>query len=52
MWKRQVPIVTISRSGLHIAAKRLKWHWHEAPILAVFDLLTILKPIPRNTFIV
>ena len=41
----------ISRSELHIAAKRLKWHWHEAPILAVFDLLTILKPIPRNTFI-
>jgi hypothetical protein len=41
----------LSRSELHIATKQLAWHWHEAPILAVLDLLTILKPIPRNTFI-
>jgi hypothetical protein len=41
----------LSRSELHIAAQRMGWHWHEAPILAVFDLLTILKPLPRNTFI-
>ena len=41
----------LSRSELHIAAKQLKWYWHEAPFLAVFDLLTILKPISRNTFI-
>jgi len=42
----------IARSELHIAAKRLGWHWHEAPVLAVLDLLTILKPVPRNAFIV
>lgn len=41
----------LSRSELHIAAQRMGWHWHEAPVLAVFDLLTILKPVPRNTFI-
>ena len=41
----------LSRSELHIASKRLGWHWHEAPILAVLDLLSILKPIPRSTFI-
>ncbi len=41
----------LSRAELHIAAKRLGWHWHEAPILAVLDLLTILKPVPRKTFI-
>ncbi len=41
----------LSRSELHRAAKQLEWHWHEAPTLAVLDLLTILKPIPKNTFI-
>ena len=41
----------LSRSELHRAAKQLGWHWHEAPTLAVLDLLTILKPIPKNTFI-
>ena len=41
----------LSRSELHVAAKRLGWHWREAPILAVLDLLTILKPLPRRTFI-
>ena len=41
----------LSRSELHITAQRMGWHWHEAPILAVLDLLTILKPVPRNTFI-
>ncbi len=29
----------------------MEWHWHEAPIFAVLDLLTIQKPIPRDTFI-
>ncbi|MBW1790179.1 MAG: hypothetical protein JRK53_26800, partial [Deltaproteobacteria bacterium] len=41
----------LSRAELHRAAKQLEWHWHEAPTLAVLDLLTILKPIPKNTFI-
>ncbi len=40
----------LSRSELHIAAKRLGWHWYEAPIFAVFDLLTILKPVQRIEF--
>ncbi len=40
----------LSRSELHIAAERLGWHWYEAPIFAVFDLLTILKPIQRDEF--
>ncbi|MCP4692949.1 MAG: hypothetical protein GY859_33215 [Desulfobacterales bacterium] len=41
----------LSRSDLHDAAKQLGWHWPEAPLLAVFDLLSLLKPISRNTFI-
>jgi hypothetical protein len=40
----------LSRSELHVAAKRLGWHWYEAPIFAVFDLLTILKPLQRVEF--
>jgi hypothetical protein len=40
----------ISRSELHSAAKRLGWHWHEAPILALLDLLTLREPIPRQQF--
>lgn len=40
----------LSRSELHVAAKRLGWHWHEAPVFAVLDLLTLLNPIPRSTF--
>ncbi len=41
----------LSRSELHIAAERMGWHWHEAPVLAVLDLLTVLKPLVRSTFI-
>jgi hypothetical protein len=40
----------ISRSDLHIAAKRLGWHWYEAPIFALLDLLTIPGPIRKNQF--
>ena len=40
----------LSRSELHVAANRLGWHWHEAPLFAVLDLLTLLQPIPRHTF--
>ena len=41
----------LSRSELHRAAKRLGWHWHEAPVLALFDLLTIFNPIQKNKFL-
>lgn len=41
----------LSRLELHKSAKRLGWHWNEAPILAVLDLFTILKPISKNNFI-
>lgn len=41
----------LSRSDLNNAAKRLEWSWHEAPILAVFDLLSIKSPIPKSEFV-
>jgi len=40
----------LSRSGLLGAAKRLGWHWHEAPLLALLDLLTLREPISRRQF--
>ncbi|CAB1057044.1 hypothetical protein D1BOALGB6SA_1783 [Olavius sp. associated proteobacterium Delta 1] len=40
----------VSRSELHTAATRLGWHWYEAPILALLDLLTLREPIPRKQF--
>lgn len=40
----------ISRSDLHLAAKRMGWHWDEAPIFALLDLLTLAKPIGKNQF--
>lgn len=42
----------LSRAELHASARRLGWHWHEAPILALLDLLAVLKPIPRENFVV
>ena len=30
----------LSRSELHSAARRLSWHWREAPFFALLDLLT------------
>ncbi len=41
----------LSRSKLHESARRIGWHWQEAPILAVLDLFSVLKPISRNNFI-
>ena len=40
----------VSRSELHTAAEKLGWHWHEAPLFALLDLLTIQNPIPRKQF--
>ena len=40
----------VSRSELHTAAKRMGWHWQEAPIFALLDLLTILEPISKKQF--
>ncbi|MBN1930210.1 MAG: hypothetical protein JW786_01195 [Desulfobacterales bacterium] len=40
----------LSRSELHDAAQSLGWYWQEAPVLAVFDLLTIDNPISKKTF--
>ena len=40
----------ISRSDLHVAAKRMGWHWDEAPIFALLDLLTIPEPIRKHQF--
>ncbi len=41
----------LSRSKLYESARRLGWHWKEAPILAVFDLLTLQGPISKPDFI-
>jgi len=41
----------LSRSDLNNSAKRFGWSWYEAPLLAVFDLLSILKPISESEFI-
>ena len=40
----------ISRSELHTAAERMGWHWQEAPIFALLDLLTIAGPITKKQF--
>lgn len=40
----------LSRSELHVAAGRWGWHWPEAPIFAVFDLLTLAGPLSEKAF--
>ena len=40
----------LSRDDLNSAAKQFGWSWHEAPFLAVFDLLSISEPIPKSEF--
>ena len=40
----------VSRSELHTAAERMGWHWQEAPIFALLDLLTIPEPITKKQF--
>ncbi len=41
----------LRRTELHEAARRLGWHWLEAPLYAVLDHLTILAPLPRRAFV-
>ena len=41
----------LSRSELHESAQRMGWHWNEAPVFAVLDLLTVLKPVSMDDFI-
>ncbi len=41
----------LSRSELHGSARRLGWHWKQAPLLAVLDLLAVPRPISKNNFI-
>ena len=40
----------VSRAELHTAAERMGWHWQEAPIFALLDLLTIPGPITKKQF--
>ncbi len=40
----------LSRSELRLAAEKLGLQWQAAPLLAVFDLLTLLKPMPKELF--
>ncbi len=41
----------LSRLELHEAAQRMGWHWREAPVFAVLDLFTVVKPMSRDNFI-
>ena len=41
----------LSRQELHQAAVRLGWQWHEAPIYALLDYLTIRAPLAKEDFI-
>ncbi len=41
----------LSRAELHDAAQQMGWYWHEAPLLALLDLFTVIDPVPRNSFI-
>ena len=41
----------LSREELNTAAVHLGWHWREAPVFAVLDLLTVPRPIPKKTCI-
>jgi hypothetical protein len=41
----------LSRADLNRASRRLHWHWHEAPLYAVLDRLTVEKPLTRHHFV-
>jgi nicotinamidase-related amidase len=40
----------LSRKELHYAAMHLGWHWQQAPIYAVLDFLTALRPLTEPDF--
>jgi hypothetical protein len=40
----------ISRAELHKAAEFMGWHWYEAPVFALLDLMTISGPIAKDQF--
>ncbi|MFH2218764.1 MAG: hypothetical protein ABII68_03770 [Pseudomonadota bacterium] len=41
----------LSRADLHESARWLGWHWREAPLFALLDLLTLLEPMSENRFV-
>ena len=40
----------LSNSELHTAARLLNWHWYEAPVFALLDLLTTPGPLGQKEF--
>jgi len=40
----------LSRSELSQAARKLGWHWREAPLFALLDRLTVSRPLTRDRF--
>lgn len=40
----------LSREELYQVACRFEWHWHQAPIYALLDFMTIHTPLSRETF--
>jgi len=40
----------LSRDELFRAACRLGWHWHETPLYALLDFMTIHAPLSREAF--
>lgn len=41
----------LSRAELHSAARHLGWHWPQAPLYAVLDLMTVREPLARDAFV-
>jgi len=41
----------LSREDLYHAACFFGWHWHEAPLYALLDLLTTGKPLEQDEFV-
>jgi len=41
----------LSRAGLLRAARRMGWHWREAPFFAVLDHFATLAPLSRASFV-
>ncbi len=40
----------LSRQELYTSAVEMEWGWHEAPLFALLDLLTIPGPLSKNRF--